>query len=204
LILDALADAPDAQGDPAQLQGLVEICEALDIRPMSPDEVTMASSARVEDLCRVADLASVSLYTQTRIPPSGSDEHFTWRRYHQLTADTYIAVGIRRPNTGRDASAGGWTWMRVHATTGAAGRRGKGAHRAVADRVHRRRGTHLGPPTGPDGRVRLRHHRRRRRPGGGGDVDDPDRAGLIRSGVIGYRVRFPASGLPSSLFGPYA
>jgi hypothetical protein len=116
-VLDALEEALGADGDVAQLRGLVEICEALDIKPLSPEDLTMASSPRAADLRRVVDFASVSLFDETRILPSGSDEHFTWRRYHQVVGDTHVAIGLRRPEASADASAHGRTWMRVHATT---------------------------------------------------------------------------------------
>jgi len=42
-----------------------------------------------------------SLFVETRILPSGSDEHFTWRRYHHVQGDTLVAIWLRRPDRGR-------------------------------------------------------------------------------------------------------
>jgi hypothetical protein len=40
-VLDALEEALGADGGVAQLRGLVEICEALDIKPLSPEDLTI-------------------------------------------------------------------------------------------------------------------------------------------------------------------
>ena len=124
-VLDALGATLGAGGDVAQLRGLVEVCAALAIRPIAPADLTMASSARVEDVTRVVDLASEALFGGARTLPSGSDEDFSWRRYIDPVPGTSIAVGVRRPKSHGNRQPAPWTWIRVHATTGQAAVAGK-------------------------------------------------------------------------------
>jgi len=117
-VLGALTHALPGSGDLEQLRGLVEACEALDVKPFTEEELAAHAEDRRADLVWVMDQATASLFASgERVLPSGSDAGFSWRRYFEITpGGTNIAVGLRASSPGR-SEASAWAWLRIHPAT---------------------------------------------------------------------------------------
>jgi hypothetical protein len=116
------AISPDGSEDPDvnQLADLIAVEEALDIRPFSEHELVRPDGTRRRDLWVIADRVSAAIAPAgSRLPPSGEDSGFEWRRYVVLTpGGTNVAIGVRR-HVGADPPDE-WTsllWLRVHRDT---------------------------------------------------------------------------------------
>jgi hypothetical protein len=76
-VLGALADVLRGSGDLQQVRGFVDACEALNVKPLTADELTAHAEDRRGDLVRVLDWATASLFgSGDRAFPSGSDADF--------------------------------------------------------------------------------------------------------------------------------
>lgn len=118
-VLDALADVLPGCGDLEQLRGFVEACEALDVRPLTEDELAARAEDRRADLVRLLDRATASFFASGQcVQPSGSDTDLSWRRYLEITpGGTNLAIGLRTSSPGRTPAGGAWAWLRVHPAT---------------------------------------------------------------------------------------
>jgi hypothetical protein len=113
-VMQALVAAVDHR-DVQQLGGLVEACEAMDIKPLEPKDLLNSENRRVADIQAVLDQATSTFFEGRRTYPGDSDRHFAWRRYVEVLPEwTHIAVGIRLANA---PAARLWAWVRVHAST---------------------------------------------------------------------------------------
>lgn len=114
--------APPGREDPdvAQLAALVAVQQALDIRPITRDELMQPDESRRRDLRVIADRVSAAVTRAgNRVLPSGRDADFDWRRHVELIpGGTHVAIGVRR-HPG-DVLPTGWTsplWLRLHRDT---------------------------------------------------------------------------------------
>jgi hypothetical protein len=118
-VLSALTDVLPGSGDLEQLRGFVEACEALDVKPLTQEELATRAEDRRADLTRVVDQATVSLFASgERVQPSGRDADFSWRRYFEITpGGINMAVGLRSSSPKRSQATSAWAWLRVHPAT---------------------------------------------------------------------------------------
>ncbi|WP_214056611.1 hypothetical protein [Nocardioides aquaticus] len=117
-VLAALTASLGANPDLEQLRGLIQVSEALDIKPFTQAELDTKCAARHADLVRVVALASSALSNDGRrvLPSRTQDPDFEWMRYVEVNPDkTCIGVGVRR--SPEHLGVPSWIWVRVHRGT---------------------------------------------------------------------------------------
>lgn len=98
--------------DVAQFKGLVQASRALDIFPLSQEQLMDDNPARREDVWRVVDSASFGLFG--RRLPMGSDWSLAQRRYVELVPYAIgLAVGVGRKSRVHEGQPQPWAWLRL-------------------------------------------------------------------------------------------
>ncbi|KRD41333.1 hypothetical protein ASE38_17145 [Cellulomonas sp. Root930] len=107
----ALADQLPNSPDVAQFAGLVAASRALDISPLTEDELREDHPGRRDDIWRVVEQASSGLFGQRL--PAGTDGYFEIRRFVELAPlPTSLTVGVgRKGRSSVDPQP--WAWLRI-------------------------------------------------------------------------------------------